>query len=380
MAEDFYQVLGVNRKASADEMRKAYKRLARKFHPDLNPGDKNAEDRFKRISEAYEVLSDAKKKQMYDRQGFYSDAEARAAQAGGRGWQPVDFSGFDFSDSAGEDFSARGGTGAGGFRDIFSQFFKGGEPQHAQPEPGSDLEYHVNVGFWEAIRGTTIRLNIRRHKTCPTCSGQGTKGGEVVCPECKGSGSSSKVVGNMRFNVACARCKSHGKIPTPCPACGGEGRISEPEQLDIRIPAGVQDGFRVRVSGKGNAGAHGGPRGDLYIITKIAAHPFFERKGDDIHTTIPVSITEAALGAKVEVPTIDGPRALLKIPPGTASGQKFRLREKGVASVKNGQRGDQYVEVRVHVPKVADERSKEILRELATLNPENPRAEVYKGL
>jgi len=154
--------------------------------------------------------------------------------------------------------------------------------------------------------------------------------------------------------------------------------VSEPEQIDVRIPAGVQDGFRVRVAGKGNAGAHGGPRGDLYIITKVATHPFFDRKGDDIYTTIPVTITEAALGAKVEVPTIDGPRALLKIPPGTASGQKFRLREKGVASVKTGQRGDQYVEVQVHVPKIADERSKEILRELAHLNPEDPRSEVYQ--
>jgi molecular chaperone DnaJ len=373
---DFYQTLGVNRKSSADEIRKAYKRLARKYHPDLNPGDKSAEERFKKISEAYDVLSDTKKRQMYDRQGFYSDAEARAG--GARGQQPVDFSGFDFSEYMGEEPGARPG-GAGGFRDVFSQFFNRGEAPE-QPAAGSDLEYHVNIGFWDAIRGTTIRLNIQRQRTCTACHGKGTTGGEITCPECKGSKNTVKTMGNMRFNVTCPRCQGRGKIANPCRTCGGEGRVSEPESLDVRIPAGVQDGFRVRVAGKGNAGAHGGARGDLYIVTKVAPHPFFDRKGDDIYTTIPVTIAEAALGSKVEVPTIDGPRALLKIPPGTASGQKFRLREKGVASLKTGQRGDQYVEVRVHVPKVADERSKEILRELSRLNPEDPRAEIYRQI
>ncbi|MBI2815740.1 MAG: molecular chaperone DnaJ [Acidobacteria bacterium] len=379
MAEnhDFYEVLGVNRKASADEIRKAYKRLARKYHPDVNPGDKSAEERFKRISEAYDVLSDPKKRQMYDRQGFYGDA-ARAGQAGGGArWQPVDFSGFDFSDfMGGEEQASRGG---GGFRDIFSQMFGGrSDVREDQPTSGSDLEYHVNIGFWEAIRGTTVRLNIMHYRACANCNGKGVTGGEITCPECKGSGNVSKAMANMRFNVTCPRCHGRGKIQNPCPRCGGEGRTSEPEQIEVRIPAGVQDGFRVRVAAKGNAGTHGGHRGDLYIVTKVSPHPFFERKGDDIHTTIPVTITEAALGAKVEVPTIDGNRALLKIPPGTASGQRFRLREKGVTSLKTGQRGDQYVEVRVHVPRVADERSKELLRELAHLNPENPRAEVYR--
>jgi len=381
MAEDFYQVLGVNRKASADEIRKAYKRLARKYHPDLNPGDKSAEERFKGISEAYEVLSDSKKRQTYDRQGYYSDAEARTGHTGGSGRrQPVDFSGFDFSDIGGEEPGARAGAGgAGGFREVFSQFFGGhGESQPDYPEPGTDLEYHVNIGFWDAIRGTTVRLNIMHYRVCPVCQGKGSTGGDVTCPECKGTGNTSKAMGNMRFNVTCPRCKGRGKIQTPCANCGGEGRVSEPEQLDVRIPAGVQEGYRVRVAGKGNAGLHGGPRGDLYIIPNVAPHPFFERKGDDIYTSIPVTITEAALGAKVEVPTIDHKRALLKIPPGTASGQKFRLREKGVTSIKTGQRGDQYVEVQVHVPKVADERSKQILRELAHLNPEDPRAEVYR--
>ena len=375
--DDFYQTLGVNRKAGADDIRKAYKRLARKHHPDLNPGDKNAEERFKKISEAYEVLSDPKKKQMYDRQGFYSEAEARAGEAAGRGArQPVDFSGFDFSEAAG----GEPGAGAGGFRDIFSQFFHRGDAAAEQPIPGSDLEYQANIGFWDAIRGTTVRLNIARQKSCQACHGKGTTAGEVTCPECKGTGNTTQKMGNMRFNVSCPRCGGRGKMQTPCPVCGGAGRLPETESLEIRIPAGVQDGFRVRVAGKGNAGEGGGPRGDLYIIPKIAPHKFFDRKGDDIYTEVPVTVTEATLGAKVEVPTIDGNRALLKIPPGTASGQKFRLREKGVTSLKTGKRGDQYVEVNVHVPKVADERSKEILRELAQLNPENPRTELYKQL
>ena len=378
MAEDFYQTLGVNRKASADEIRKVYKRLARKYHPDLNPGDKSAEERFKKISEAYEVLSDTKKRQMYDRQGYYSDAEMKAG--GARYQQPVDFSGFDFSEYAGEEPGPRGGGAGGGFRDIFSQFFTHGEEPEEPAAAGSDLEYHVNIGFWDAIRGTTVKLNIRRQRPCDNCNGKGTFAGELTCPECKGSGQSTRKNANMVFTITCPRCRGRGKIQTPCTVCGGEGRVAEPETLEVRIPAGVQDGFPLRVAGKGNAGTRGGPRGNLYIITKVSEHPFFGRKGDDIYTTIPVTLSEAALGAKVEVPTIDGARALLKIPPGTPSGQKFRLREKGVTSLKTGKRGDQYVEVRVHVPKIADERSKEILREFTRLNPEDPRAELYKQI
>ncbi|MBI4465303.1 MAG: J domain-containing protein [Acidobacteria bacterium] len=375
--DDYYRVLGVDRKATAGEIRKAYRRLARKFHPDLNPGDKSAEERFKRISEAYDVLSDPKKRQMYDRYGYYSET-GPASGAGPQAGRPVDFSGFDFSDWF-------GGTGpetatGGGFRDVFSQFFRRSQPESTEPQPGSDLEYQVNIGFWEAIRGTTARLNVTRYKTCSTCNGKGNTGREMVCPECRGSGNVTKLMANMRFTVTCARCKGSGKVKDLCTTCGGESRRPESEFLEVRIPAGVQDGFRVRVAGKGHVGKQGGGNGDLYIITKVGTHSFFERRGDDIYTVLPVTVTEAALGAKVEVPTIDQSRALLKIPPGTSCGQKFRLREKGVSSLKTGKRGDQYVEVRVQVPHVADERSKEILRELARLNPENPRTDLYRQL
>ena len=374
--DDYYAALGVGRKASAVEIRKAYKRLARKCHPDLNPGDKSAEERFKRISEAYDVLSDPKKRQMYDRFGYYSEAGPQSQPSGPGGGRPVDFSGFDFSNAMGTGPEA----GTGGFRDIFSQFFRHGPQGPPQPERGSDLEYQVSIGFWEAIRGTTVRLNIMRHKNCPACNGKGNTGREMNCPECKGSGSATRLMASMRFNMTCNRCRGSGKVKDLCNSCKGGGRRAESESLEIRIPVGVQDGYRVRVPGKGNVGKQGGASGDLYIITQVGSHPFFQRRGDDIHTVIPITMSEAALGTKVEVPTIDQGRALLKIPPGTPCGQKFRLREKGVPSLKTGQRGDQYVEVRVEVPRVADERSKEILRELARLNPENPRTDLYRQL
>ena len=374
--DDFYKMLGVGRKAKPEEIRKAYKRLARKFHPDVNPGDKSAEDRFKRVSEAYDVLSDPKKRQMYDRLGYYSEAGYQTSEANPWARQSVNFSGFDFADRPG----AGTGTGGGSFQDIFSQFFRRGEASPPSPEPGNDLEYQANIGFWDAIRGTSVRLSVLRQRGCPICSGKGTTGRERICPECKGSGSANKTMVNLRFNVTCARCRGVGRLQDPCASCKGDGRLSEPESLEVRIPAGVQDGYRVRVPGKGNSGTRGGSRGDLYIITKVAPHLFFERKGDDIYTVIPLTVPEAALGAKVEVPTIENSRALLKIPPGTPSGRKFRLRGKGVTSLKSGKRGDQYVEVRIHIPKIADERSKEILREFSHLNPENPRNELYRQL
>jgi molecular chaperone DnaJ len=399
--KDYYEILGVKKSASADDIRKAFRKLARKYHPDVNPGDKAAEEKFKTLSEANEVLSDPKKRKIYDQVGFYSDnidaatAEAYARAGGGAagpgagfpGAQPgggapganFDFGGFDFTDMF-ENARGRKATssGTGSFRDIFSGIFGGrGGATREGPEPGSDLEYQVNVPFWTAVRGGVMRLNITRRDTCPNCHSQGFIEAGGSCPECGGKGQVTQTGGRMKFNVPCPRCHGTGKNISVCTNCHGEGTVERTEPLEVRIKAGTRDGQRIRLAGKGNAGSHGGPAGDLYVIIRTADHPIFQREGDDIRITVPVTATEAALGAKIEVPTIDG-RTLLKIPPGTQSGQKLRLREKGVPSaIKEGTRGDEIVEIKLTVPMPRDERSKEILRELAKLNPEDPRAELW---
>jgi molecular chaperone DnaJ len=402
--KDYYGVLGVKKTASTEEIRKAFRKLARKYHPDVNPGDKAAEERFKQISEAHDVLSDPKKRKIYDQLGYYSDnidpaaaeAYARGAgfgaggfggfpggqQGGGRTQEvPFDFSGFDFSDLSEEGGRHGAARGGGGFRDILSSIFGGagrGSAAAEGPEPGGDLEYQVSVGFWQAIRGAELRLNIQRQDVCTTCHGRGYQEMGGACPQCNGKGQVQQTSGRMKFNVVCPRCGGTGKNQTPCPACGGEGAVNRTEAVTFKIRAGTRDRQRIRIAGKGNAGVHGGQPGDLYIIVRVGSHPVFRREGDDIHLTVPVSAVEAALGAKIEVPTIDG-RALLKIPPGTQSGQKLRLREKGVPSAtKEGTRGDEIVEVKITVPMPRDERTKELLRELGRLNPEDPRAELWK--
>ena len=408
--KDYYEILGVKKSASADEIRKAFRKLARKYHPDVNPGDKSAEEKFKALSEANDVLSDPKKRKIYDQVGFYSDnidpataeAYARAGSSGGGagggfpggfggggpqdGGQgvPFDFGGFDFSDLADSAQRGRKSGGGGGFRDIFGSIFGGGQgagrAAEVGPGPGSDLEYQVNVPFWTAIRGGVMRLNITRQDVCANCHGQGFLEAPGKCPECNGTGHITQTGGRMKFNVQCPRCHGTGKNLTTCPTCHGEGTVSKTEPLEVRIKAGTRDGQRIRLPGKGNAGVHGGPPGDLYAIIRTEEHPIFRRDGDDIYLTVPVSATEAALGAKIEVPTIDG-RALLKIPPGTQSGQKLRLREKGVPSAtKESVRGDEIVEITVNVPMPRDERTKELLRELAKLNPEDPREELWKNV
>jgi|CZKJ01.1.fsa_nt_gi molecular chaperone DnaJ len=398
--KDYYEILGVKKSASAEDIRKAFRKLARKYHPDVNPGDKSAEEKFKTLSEANDVLSDPKKRKIYDQVGFYSDnidpatAEAYArgggaggfaggAPGGGAGGQgvPFDFGGFDFSDLVDNAGRGRRTGGGGGFKDIFSGIFGGGRgatATEAGPEAGSDLEYQVNVPFWTAIRGGVMRLNITRQDVCTNCHGQGYIEAPGKCPECNGTGQITQTGGRMKFNVACPRCQGTGKNISNCPTCHGEGTVSRTEPLEVRIKAGTRDGQRIRLAGKGNAGAHGGVTGDLYVIIRIGEHALFRRDGDDIYLTVPVSVTEAVMGAKIEVPTIDG-RALLKIPPGTQPGQKLRLREKGVPSAtKDGVRGDEIVEITVTVPMPRDERTKELLRELAKLNPEDPREELWK--
>ncbi len=385
--KDYYAILGVGRSAKPEQIRKVYRHLARKYHPDVNPGNKAAEERFKEISEAYEILGDEKKRQIYDQYGFYSDnippggyAPGAPSDAGAPGF---DFSGFDFS-NLGTEEEKRGGFGAS-FRDLFSQVFSHRgerEPEREGPERGGDLEYRMHLGFWDAIRGTQVRLTVAREEACPTCRGTGAASGPpTACVACGGSGKAVRQAGAMRFSLTCPQCGGTGRQRRRCSACAGAGRVRKSETFDARIPPGVDTGSRVRVPGKGNAGLNGGAAGDLYIITDVEAHPVFERKGDNIYVKLPVTITEAALGARVEVPTLDGP-SFIKIPPGTQSGQKLRLRGKGAPSLRGSPgrlRGDQFVEVHLVVPRVADERTKEILRELARLNPEDPRRELKKS-
>jgi molecular chaperone DnaJ len=366
--QDYYELLGVPRRAPVKEIRQSYRKLARKFHPDLNPGDKSSEEKFKQVQEAYDVLSDPKKRQMYDQFGFYAENHAGGPPPGSAspGETQFDFGGFDF-----------GGAGGASFRDIFSQFMRGAgaERQATQPQRGSDLEYQVDITFGEAVRGVVKKLSFARLDTCSECRGSGAIGASSAqpCPSCGGHGQISKGVGSMRFNVPCSRCGGSGRLRNICRACSGEGRLRRADVLEVRLPAGVQTGSRVRVPGRGEAGLMGGPPGDLYIISNVQPHPFFERRGDDLYCTVPITVTEAAMGAKIEVPTIDG-RALLRIPPGTDSGQKFRLREKGVRSARAaGRRGDLYVEVQVVVPRPVDERVRELLRKLSEFSQEDPR-------
>ncbi len=386
--KDYYEILGVARSADADEIRKAYRRLARKYHPDLNPGDKAAEERFKNVQEAYDILNDEKKRSVYDQYGFYSDNIPPNGAGPSAGPGGMNFEGFDFAEylrqqqqqrSTGHEESEGFAGGGGSFRDIFSQMFGGGRARQTAPQPerGADLEYGLNVDFWQAIRGTQVRLSITRQETCDTCHGTGFAGkGVAVCPECDGTGTVTQMAGAMKFNLTCPRCGGSGRLNNVCPTCKGEGHVPKQDTVDVRIPPGVASGSRLRVAGKGNAGTAGGPAGDLYITVRVEEHPFFKRDGDNINIQVPVTVSEAGLGAKIEVPTIDG-RSLLKIPQGTQNGQKFRLREKGVLNMRKNSRGDEIVEVLLQSPDVHDERTRELLRELAQVQNGDVRANIW---
>lgn len=378
--QDYYELLGVSRKANAKEIRASFRKLARKYHPDLNPGDKAAEEKFKQLQEAYDVLSDTKKRQMYDQYGFYSENAPPAGYSGGAdgGESNVnfDFGGFDFGGAAG---AGQGGASSSSFRDLFSQFFGGGRAGAAmepEEEPGGDLEYQIEIDFWDAVRGAVKKLQITRMDTCEVCHGTGAVGTPQTCPTCNGTGQIQQTAGKMRFNVPCNRCGGTGKLRTACKNCHGEGRVRRNETIDVRIPTGVANGGRVRVPGKGNAGTMGAPPGDLYLRVVVRPHEFFERRGNDLYTKIPVTVPEASLGAKVEVPTIDG-RSLVRIPPGTNSGKTLRLKEKGVPSARNGERGDQYVEIQVVVPEPADERVRNLMKQLEEIAPTDPRKDLF---
>ncbi len=354
---DYYKLLGVPRNAKADDIKKAYRKLARQYHPDVNPGNSNSEDRFKEISEAFEVLSDSKKREIYDSYGYYSEQAADA----GAGSPRFDFANF----------------GAANFRDIFSEIFSNVRPQATQtrrPARGSDLEYALGVTFEEAMQGVTTRIDVDRSEVCAPCHGTGeTSSRTVVCSACTGSGQQTRRVAGVS---KCVLCGGSGKVAAPCESCKGSGMVLRRETVTLKIPAGVDKGSRVRLAGKGHSGSLGGPPGDLYIITNVSEHAYFKRQGDNIYCTVPITVPEAALGARIEVPTVDG-KALLRIPPGTQSGQRFRLRERGATSLRaGGIRGDQFVEVKITLPTVISEETKEVLQQFARHNTENPRSQM----
>jgi molecular chaperone DnaJ len=382
--QDYYQLLGVKRDAKPDEIKKAYRRLARKYHPDVNPGDKSAEEMFKKITEAHDILSDEKKRKVYDQFGQYSDnladAASRGAKAGSGFGGGFDFSGFDWSGASG---GTSGSTSSGGssFSDLFSNLFGGAkqerEPPRVQPTRGQDIEMPLALSFEESVTGLTTNITVSRSEQCSRCQGAGDTGGSlVICPSCRGAGQVQKASGRLRFAQECADCAGVGRRRPPCGVCQGKGVTPKSEQVKVRIPPGVDTGSRVRVPGKGAGGRLGAPAGDLFIITNVGQHKHFTRKGDNIYVTVPISVAEAALGAKIEVPTVEG-KAQLRIPPSTQSGQKFRMSGRGVPSLRNPQaRGDQFVEVQIVLPKVISEETKELLRQFAHKNPENPRREM----
>jgi molecular chaperone DnaJ len=383
--QDYYQLLGVKRDAKPEEIKKAYRKLARKHHPDVNPGDKSAEERFKAITEAHDVLSDEKKRKVYDRFGQYSDNLADAAArgagapggAGAGGWR---YEGWEDFMAGGASSTSTGGGGGSSFRDIFADLFGGSssrqerEPPRPQPKRGADIEMPLALSFEEALQGLTTNITVNRSEQCTRCNGAGDTGGSpVVCSTCKGSGQVQRAGGHLKFSQECPDCGGAGKRRPPCSLCKGSGVMPKTETVKVRIPAGVDTGSRVRIAGKGEGGRMGAPAGDLYIITNVGRHKYFTRKGDNIYVTVPLTVPEAALGAKIEVPTVEG-KAQLRIPPGTQSGQKFRLRERGAPSLRNPNlRGDQFVEVQVTLPNVISEETKELLKRYAQINSENPR-------
>jgi len=362
MDKDYYRILGVERKATAAEIKRAYRKLARKFHPDLNPGDKSAEAKFKEIQEAYSVLSDAKKKSQYDQFGFVGDQPPPGA---GQGTYSSGFEGFNFSNA-----------GSSNFADFFENLFgRGVRGAQAGPERGEDLHYTMKIGFEEAINGLQTRIQLTRLVSCPTCAGSGQvrSAGKGRCPTCGGTGRAHLQRGSMKFATTCPSCQGKGVVRgEDCRDCRGQGVSQRTEQINVKIPAGVDAGSRVRVPGKGNFARDGGPPGDLYISIEVSPHPHFRRQGADILLKVPITVPEAALGAQIEVPTLRG-RTTIKIPPGTRSGQKFRLRGMGVSLAGGRTRGDEFIEVAIVPPAVQDQRVRELMKELAKVSTENPR-------
>ena len=347
---DYYEILGVSQNATDQEIKSAYRKLALKYHPDTNQSDKNAEEKFKEAAEAYSVLCDPEKRARYDRYGH------SGLQGGFSGFDPATFG--DFGDILGEFF---------GFGDIF------GGRRRSGPERGSDLRYDLKISFREAAFGIKTKIKIPRQDTCKECDGRGTPKGKnpAICPACHGSGQVRYQQGFFSISRTCGQCNGAGRVITePCEACRGRGRVHREKVLEIRIPAGVDNGARLRIQGEGEAGIHNGPSGDLYVIIYVEEHPFFQRQGNNIYCQIPIGITQAVLGADITVPTLEGEERL-KVPEGTQSGSVFRLRNKGIESLGERGRGDQFVTVNVMVPTKLTKEQRHLYESLANISKDD---------
>jgi len=361
--QDYYETLGVERSASEDEIKKAYRKQALKYHPDRNPNDKESEQKFRNASEAYAVLSDKQKRAQYDQYGHVEGMEGMEG-----------FGGF-----------GQGGFNQGGFGDIFgdifSEFFGGarGGPRRSGAQRGADLQYNMEITFEQAVNGHATEITFPRLVSCDQCGGLGAKSSKdiEVCPTCHGTGQQRMQQGFFSVATTCSRCGGVGKIVrTPCPKCRGEGRMREQHKIRVTIPAGIDTGSRLKLSGEGESGANGGPPGDLYIAISVQPHPFFHREGNDILCEVPVSIVQAALGGEMVVPTLEG-KVGMKIPAGTQSGRSFRIRDKGVPVLRGSGRGDLYVKVVVEVPTNLSDRQKQILKEFAELDVKTKNKKQY---
>jgi molecular chaperone DnaJ len=362
--KDYYEILGLKKGASVDEIKKAYRKLARKYHPDLNPGDKSAEEKFKEINEAYAVLGDPKKKQEYDTYGRSPFGEGGFQWPGGGGAT-------GFEDIFG---------GAGGFGDIFGDIF-GKAGTGAGPRmrafKGADIASHMDVSLEEAFSGVTRRMTVQREVSCSQCNGSGIESA-TTCPDCGGTGKTRTSKGFFQVTNTCRTCGGTGqRVTKVCPRCQGRGMVSRQDTVNVKIPAGVDDGQTVKLTGMGNGGAGGGPPGDLRLRVRVAPHRLFERKGRDIHLKLPVTFGEAALGARVEMPTIDG-HAMMTLPSGTQGGQRFKLKGKGMPSKGGGARGNMLVEVAVVVPRELSAEEREAVERIEQAYRSKPREKMGK--
>jgi len=364
---DYYKILGVGKKASLSDIKRAYRKLARKYHPDLNPGDKAAEMHFKEITEAYEILRDPEKRKQYDTFGTIGRNFRKSGNS--------NFEGFDFNTS-----------GSSSFGDIFETIFGAGgaysktQEKQKKAEQGEDLRYSMNLSFMDAARGLETPIQVTRKEQCTVCGGKGIEQGspKLTCNRCKGSGKIHKQTGFMKFSSPCPACGGTGYLPgKDCSACSGEGRVDKITRIRARIPAGVDNNSKVKISKKGNAGPLGGPPGDLIISINVSNHKFFKRSDANLEIVLPITYTEAALGAKVEVPTLDG-TSILKIPPGTSSGQKLRLRGKGIAHPKTQEKGDMIVEIKIVPPPTKDLEIRRLLKKIEKKAPYDPRKDLIQ--